>query len=417
MTTLRRFGTDEHAGILHVDMDAFFVSVEVRRDPTLRGKPVIVGGVGGRGVVTSASYEARAFGVRSAMPGAQARRLCPHGIYLPGDIGAYRAASREVMALLSTLTPLVEQVSVDEAFLDVTGARALFGGPEMIAVDIATRIREQLRLPCSVGVAPNKFLAKLGSQRAKPAGILVIGAGHEQEFLYPLPVQALWGVGESTWRRLAGLGVRTVADLAGLPESAVRRAIGVGSAAHLLRLAAGVDDRRVTPQRVEKSIGAEETFHTDLTGTADIRRELLRLAGTVARRLRRSDALSRTIAIKVRFGDFTTLSRSRTRPAATWLARDIFATAWELYEALRLDAPQIRLLGIRAEGLVKAHAAGHQLSLGDGPGRWLAAEEAVAEVAARFAGAAPRPATLVDTPQSTPSSREPDESPEMLGER
>ncbi|HET8682672.1 MAG TPA: DNA polymerase IV, partial [Micromonosporaceae bacterium] len=312
-----RFGPDADdtsCPVLHVDMDAFFASVEVRRRPELRGRPVVVGGAGPRGVVSSASYEARRFGVRSAMPGAVARRLCPSAVFLPPDFTAYTEASRALMATFRDVTPLVEPLSLDEAFLDVAGAARLFGRPAGIAATLRRRIAQEQQLPCSVGVAPTKFLAKLASTRAKPDGLLVVPAGLVLEFLHPLPVAALWGVGERTGEALRRLGLHTVRDVAHAPLPMLRAALGDAGASHLHELSWGRDPRRVTPHHAEKSIGAETTFDEDVADPAVIRRTLLALAGKVATRVRRAGLTGRTVALKVRLSDFRTLSRSRTLP-------------------------------------------------------------------------------------------------------
>nr|BFE75319.1 hypothetical protein GCM10020092_086200 [Actinoplanes digitatis] len=284
-----RFGPEaDDAGcpILHVDMDAFFAAVEVRRRPELRGRPVVVGGVGPRGVVSSASYEARRYGVRSAMPAGRARALCPHAVFLPPDFTEYSAASDAVMRIFRDVTPLVEPLSLDEAFLDVSGAQRLLGRPAAIARDIRARVAEEQRLTCSVGVAPSKFVAKLGSTRAKPDGMIVVPAGQVLDFLHPLPVGALWGVGERAAETLHRLGLMTVGDLAAAPPRMLRGALGEASAAHLHELSWGRDPRRVVPEQAEKSIGAEMTYDTDVTDPATIRRSLLALADKVGVRLR-----------------------------------------------------------------------------------------------------------------------------------
>ncbi|TML16435.1 MAG: DNA polymerase IV [Actinobacteria bacterium] len=310
------------ATIMHVDMDAFFVSVELTRRPELRGKPVIVGGDSRRGVVAAASYEARAYGVHSAMPSVQARRLCPHAVFLPGDHAMYSSVSKRVMEIFGRYTPLVEPLSLDEAFLDVTGARRLFGD----AVAIADRIRHDVlveeQLACSVGIAPNKFLAKMASEAAKPragrdgpiagVGVKVIEPGGERSFLDPLPVGRLWGVGPKTLARLERLGVRTIADVAALPVPVLRSSVGDAASRHLHALAHGRDDRSVEIDQRPKSVGHEETYAFDHHTYATIDTELVRLADAVASRLRHSDLGGRTVTLKVRMNDFTTVSRSVT---------------------------------------------------------------------------------------------------------
>ncbi|MEO3747376.1 DNA polymerase IV [Plantactinospora sp. B5E13] len=392
-----RFGPDaDDSGspILHVDMDAFFVAVEVRRRPELRGRPVVVGGVGPRGVVSSASYEARAYGVRSAMPTARARALCPRAVFLPPDFAAVSAASHAVMEILRDVTPLVEQLSVDEAFLDVSGARRLLGRPAEIARLIRSRVAGQERLTCSVGVAPTKFVAKLGSTRAKPDGLLVVPADQVLEFLHPLPVEALWGVGERAAETLRRLGLATVGAIAEAPVGMLRGSLGEAAAAHLHELAWGRDPRQVSPEHVEKSIGAEVTFDTDLADPETIRRALLGLADKVGVRLRRAGQVGRTISIKVRYADFRTVNRSRTLGGPTDVAREVFDTAWSLFTALG-PGDRIRLVGVRVEGLSAADQTPRQLTLGAPERGWREAEAAADAAAARFGRSVVRPASLL----------------------
>lgn len=375
-------------------MDAFYASVEVRRRPELRGKPVVVGGAGPRGVVCSATYEARAFGVRSAMPGMRARALCPQAVFLPVDMREYAQASREVMAVFRDVTPLVEQLSVDEAFLDVSGARRLFGSPASIAAAIRRRISEEQGLTCSIGVASNKFLAKLGSTRAKPDGMIVIPAGKVLEFLHPLPVSALWGVGDRTEESLKRLGLTTAGDVAHAPKGMLRNALGPALAAHLHELSWGRDSRRVTTTRMEKSIGTETTFDVDYSDADVLRRTLLALSQQVAARAREAGLAGRTVAVKVRFADFKTISRSRTLGGPTDVAREIFQTAWELFEGAR-GGQKIRLVGVRLEGLVEWAGSNRQPRLDEPDHGWRDAEVAADAVKARFGKGAVGPASLV----------------------
>jgi DNA polymerase-4 len=386
---------DAGCNILHVDMDAFFASVEVRERPELAGRPVIVGGTGGRGVVLSATYEARAFGVRSAMPMGRAARLCPQAVVIPPRHGRYTEVSREVMGVFRSVTPQVEPLSLDEAFLDVSGALRRLGRPARIGQLIREQVRQQQRITCSVGVATSKFVAKLASAYCKPDGLLVIPADGVLDFLHPLPVTALWGVGEKTGRVLARLGLHTVADIARTPLASLERGLGRAAAAHLSALAAGHDERRVVAAVREKSIGAEETFAEDIGDPDAIRRELLRLSGRTARGLRSAGCSARTIVVKLRLASFKTITRSRTLPQPTDVAHQIYAVACGLYAAAGLDqATLLRLVGVRATGLVPAPPS-DQLALGDRPDGWRAAELAADRIAGRFGADTVRPAALV----------------------
>ncbi len=392
---------DAGCHILHVDMDAFYASVEMRDRPELAGEPVIVGGTAGRGVVLSASYPARRYGVRSAMPVAQARRLCPQARFVTPRHDRYAQVSREVMAIFRSVTPQVEPLALDEAFLDVSGSVRRLGPPAGIARRIRELVREQHGLTCSAGVATTKFVAKLASARCKPDGLLVVPAGQVLEFLHPLPVSALWGVGPQTAAALRRLGLRTVGDIARAPQAALERDLGHAVAAHLVALARGADPRRVTPELREKSIGAEETFPRDIDDPEMVRRELLRLSGRTARALRAAGCSARTIVVKLRLSTFKTITRSRTLTDPTDVAQEIFATACGLYAAAGLDTrARLRLVGVRATGLVPAAAAQRQLALGESPLPWRTAEQAMDQIASRFGGGVIAPAALV-----RPSSR------------
>jgi DNA polymerase IV len=382
--------------VLHVDMDAFYASVEIRDRPQIAAQPVIVGHTGGRGVVLSANYVARGFGVRSAMPVSRAQRLCPHAVFVPPRHGLYGAVSREVMAIFQAVTPEVEPLSLDEAFLDVAGAVRRLGPPAAIGRLIRRQVREQLGITCSVGIASTKFIAKLASVHCKPDGLLVIPAARVLDFLHPLPVSALWGVGDRTGKVLARLGLRTVGDLANTPVATLERELGRATAAHLSNLAWARDQRRVTTGIQEKSIGAEETFATDIGDPELIRRELLRLAGRTARGLRSSGYVARTVSVKLRRADFKTITRSRTLAEPTDVAQKIYATACELYEASGLqDGALLRLVGVRAAGLFPAASAGTQLALGERPDAWREAESAMDKITRRFGSGALRPGSLV----------------------
>ncbi len=398
-------GDDTGCHVLHVDMDAFYALVELRERPDLRGKPVIVGG-GSRGVVLSATYEARAHGVRSAMPMSRARRLCPQAVVLEPRHDAYSEASRGVMEVFRSITPLVEPLSLDEAFLDVKGALRRFGGPRLVGEWIRATVEDEQGITCSVGVATNKFVAKLASAHCKPDGLLVVPADGIVAFLHPLPVGALWGVGDKTEEVLARLGLRTVGDLAQTPVATLRRALGQAAGSHLSALAWGRDDRPVLPHEPEKSIGNEQTFGTDVDDPVVVRRELLRLSERTAARLRAQGVVGRTIALKVRFADFTTITRSRTLPEATDVARVVYETALGLYDALGLERARLRLVGVRVEQLRPAQEQPRQLLLGERDQGWREAEQAVDRAALRFGAGAVRPAALMQAAeQEVPPSR------------
>jgi DNA polymerase-4 len=404
---------DTGANVLHVDMDAFYASVELRDRPELQGRPVIVGGSGSRGVVLAATYEARAFGVHSALPMMRARRLCPQAIVLPPTFDLYQDVSRGVMALFRSITPLVEPISLDEAFLDVSGARRRLGSPQQIATWIRAKVADEQRITCSVGVASNKFVAKLASTRSKPDGLLVVPVDGVIGFLHPLPVGALWGVGAKTEEQLHRLGLRTVGELAHVPVETLVRALGNAAGRHLADLAWGRDPRKVTPSEPDKSVGAEETFPRDVDDPVVILRELLRLSERTASRLRAQGYAGRTVVVKVRFADFTTISRSRTLADATDVAREIYAEARGLYEALGLQRARIRLVGVRVEGVVDAASQPRQLELGAPDHGWRDVELAVDRASLRFGAGAVRPAALVNVPDlHTPAPR-PDQGPEQ----
>jgi DNA polymerase IV len=387
---------DTGCHILHADMDAFYAMVEIRDRPDLAGLPVIVGGTGNRGVVLSASYQARVFGVRSAMPVTRARRLCPQAVFIAPHHARYAAVSKEVMAAFRSVTPEVEPLALDEAFLDVSGAIRRLGPPARIAELIRSSIRDQQGITCSVGVASCKFVAKLASARCKPDGLLVVPADQVLDFLHPLPVAALWGVGEQTGQTLARLGLRTVADIAHVPVGTLQRDLGTAVGAHLAALAWGRDERPVVTGVAEKSIGAEETFSTDIDDPELIRRELLRLSGRTARGLRAAGSMARTVVVKLRLANFTTITRSRTLPEPTDVARKIYGTACALYAASGLDSgARLRLVGVRATGLVPAARAVTQLAFGEQGTGWRDAERALDRIAGRFGTDSVRPATLV----------------------
>ena len=391
--------------ILHVDMDAFFASVEVVRRPELRGRPVVVGGEGDRGVVAAASYEARAFGVRSAMPSTRARRLCPDIVFLRGDHRLYGEVSGRIMEVFRRYTPLVEPLSLDEAFLDVSGVSRLHGSPEQVAAAIRADLSASESLTCSVGVAPNKFLAKLASGQAKPkaglagpvfgTGIEVVAVDGVEAFLDPLPVQTVWGVGPRTFERLERFGVRTVADLRDVPADTLVSALGRAVGSQLWRLARGIDDRAVEPEQVTKSVGHEETFARDLADPLEIRRHLVRMVDAVARRARSAGVAGRTVSVKLRYPDFTTMGRSHTLPDPTDLAVEILEVATGLVDSVD-TTPGIRLLGVSLgnlqDGSVRQLRFNDiEVAQGRAPG-WRAAEGAVDEIRERFGNSAIGPA-------------------------
>lgn len=370
------------ASILHVDMDSFFVSVELLDRPELRGLPTVVANDTVRSVVSSASYEARAFGVRSAMPIAQAKRLCPQLVLLDHHMDKYRDASRAVMEVFHEFTPLVEPLSIDEAFLDVAGSVRLFGAPREIAAQLRNRVRERTGLPASVGLAGTKHVAKLASQRAKPDGILEIHPTRTLEFLTPLAVSALWGVGAATAQALQRRAIHTVGQLAEEPLESLRRIVGVAQAEKMFHLSRGHDTRAVQTTRTEKSIGHEETFAVDERDPLVVERELLRLSTRIAARLRARSFEARTLAIKVRWSNFETVSRSRTLTEATDATQRIYQTARELYSEANAGARPVRLIGVRAEQLIPAGSDPAGLWSDDED--WRAVDHAVDEVRDRF---------------------------------
>lgn len=358
---------------MHVDMDAFFASVELLRHPELVGTPVIVGGSGDRGVVAAASYEARWFGVHSAMPSVRARRLCPQAVFIPGDHAHYRRVSERLMETFAEWTPLVEPLSLDEAFLDVTGSSRLFGDVAAMASRIRSQILERTGLYCSIGIARNKFLAKLATSRAKPTatrkgpvmgqGIFVLHEDDEQDFLDQLPIGDLWGVGPATRDKLVPIGVRTVGDLRHTPDVTLASAVGSGTAGRLKLLSRGIDDRPVSPNVEPKSISHEETFATDVTDPAELRVHLVRQADGVASRLRNHGRVARTIHLKLRYHDFRTVTRSHTLDEATDDTAEILRVASELLARLSLGGG-VRLLGV-ATSMLGRPSTVRQLSFED----------------------------------------------------
>lgn len=396
---------DTGCPILHVDMDAFYASVEIRDRPELADRPVVVGGTGTRGVVSSANYIARRYGVRSAMPTGRARRLCPAAVFLPPNFGAYQEASSAVMAIFREITPLLEPLSLDEAFLDIGGALRRLG---MSPAEVGERVRADVvasqRITCSVGVASTKFVAKLASGLGKPDGMLVVPAAETLDFLRPLPVSALWGVGARTAERLAHAGLHRVADIASSPLPRLRRVLGVAAAEHLYALANGRDARMVSPRTVEKSVGAEETFEVDHHDRELLKRELLRLSERTASALRQRGVRGRTVSIKVRYADFTTITRSRTLGVATDVTQEIYRTACQLFEE-QTPPGALRLIGVRVEQLGEHEA--EQLRLGSPERGWRDADKAADNAREKFGRAAIGPASLLGTGPGRAGATEP----------
>lgn len=383
---------DSGTGILHIDIDAFFAAVEVLHDPSLRGKPLIIGAPDGRSVVSSASYEARRFGVRSAMPVARAVRLCPTAIVVPPSFERYRSASHQVMEVFRSFTPLVEQLSIDEAFLDVRGARRLWGSPGEIAQQIRDRVRQETGLICSVGVAATKHVAKMASTMSKPDGLLIVPGEETLDFLAPLSVRTMWGVGPKAAEALESRAVRTIADVRQTPHHVLARALGESGARRVADLARGIDPREVQTERIEKSIGHEETFPTDVDDLEHLRAELLRLSDRVAVRLRRAGVEAGGVAIKLRFADFTTITRSVTLAEPTDVGQRLGEEARELFAAVDRRDP-VRLIGVRAERLQPAGSAA--FALWDDDADWRRVEGALDDAVARFgSGALTRAAFL-----------------------
>ncbi len=385
--------------VLHVDMDAFYASVMTRDRPDLAGCPVIVGG-GHRGVVLSASYPARSSGVRSGMPMTRARRLCPHATVVAPDYEVFSTVSTSVMEIFRQVTPRVETLSLDEAFLDISGATRRLGSPVDIAELIRARVADEQGITCSVGAAATVGVAKLASRRAKPDGIVVVPPAETTAFLHPLAVEELWGVGERTAAQLHRLGLRTVGDVAHTPVTTLQRALGTVMGGQLHRLAWGDDQRMVASRRgveedPDKSTGADETFGRDIDDPEVVLRELLRLSAKVGARIRAAKLAGRTVTVKVRFADFTTITRSRTRAEATDVTREIYETAAGLFAALGLQRARIRLVGVRVEGLQPRAGTYRQLELGARDQGWADADQAVDRAVLRFGAAAVQPASLL----------------------
>ncbi len=381
--------------ILHVDMDAFFASVEERDNPALKGKAVVVG-TGVRGVVSAANYEARKFGIHAAMPVGRAKRLAPHAIFVPPNMARYSEVSTHIMEIFRSVTPLVEPLSLDEAFLDVTGAKRLLGDGREIAKQIRAKVEASEGITCSVGIATTKFIAKLASSRCKPNGMLEIAPDRVLEFLHPLPASAIWGVGPKTNEELQKLGLRTVADIANTPRQTLIRALGESAGASLYELSWGRDYRDVIPEEVDKSISAAETFDTDIEDQDIILREFLRLTEKATYRMREKDFSARTISIKVRFADFKTITRSKTLPLAISATHEVFDVVKSLFLALKLDRARLRLVGVSLDGLEDGIDGSEQLILGEREKGWRQATAAIDKASARFGQGSVRPARLFD---------------------
>jgi DNA polymerase-4 len=398
---------DTGCTVLHVDMDAFYASATLLSHPELVGTPVIIGG-GNRGVVLSATYEARRFGVTSAMPMARARRMCPQATVLPPEHDLYAQISAGVMETFRSVTPVVEPLSLDEAFLDVSGALRRLGSPATIGQAIRDAVHDEQGITCSVGVAPSKFVAKLASNLAKPDGMVVVPRDEVVPFVQQLPVAALWGVGDRTEEQLLRLGLRTVADIAHTPLDTLVRALGEATGHHLHELSWGRDPRPVEREHREKSIGSDTTFVEAGDAAAAIRRHLLALSERTAARMRAAGLSGRTVTLKVRFSDFTTITRARTLREPTDSGRTLHEAAVGLFDALGLQRARIRLVGVRASGLTDTAQTPLQGRIGEPEHGWRDADRAVDRARSRFGAGSVRPASLIerDTSASTRPHRD-----------
>jgi len=385
---------EQLATILHVDMDAFYASVAEKDNPKLKGKAVVVG-AGRRGVVSAANYEARKFGIRAAMPVYKAKALAPHAIFISPDMARYEEVSRSVMSIFHDITPLVEPISLDEAFLDVTGARRLLGDGQTIAKLIRARVEQKEGITCSVGIAHNKFIAKIASNQCKPNGLLEIDPERVLDFLHPLAAKEIWGVGPKTNEQLAKMGLQTVGDIANTPRSTLIRGLGQASGSSLYELAWGRDYRDVEIEHIEKSISSSETFDQDLDSQEEILKEFLRLTERSVERMREKGFAAGTISIKVRFTDFKTISRSKTVDLPITGTQEIFEVVKNLYLALNLENVLIRLVGVSLDSLVEDEEI-NQMVLGQRTSGWQQADKAVDRIKNKFGSASLRPARLVE---------------------
>ncbi|CAB4590679.1 unannotated protein [freshwater metagenome] len=379
--------------ILHVDMDAFFASVAEHDDPTLKGKAVVIG-TGVRSVVSSANYLARTFGIHAAMPVSKAKRLAPHAVFVAPNMARYSEVSHKIMEIFHQYTPLVEPLSLDEAFLDVTGSQRLLGSGRTIAEAIRAQVEAQEGITCSVGIASSKFIAKLASGRCKPNGILEIPDDRILGFLHPLPVSAMWGVGPRTQEELERLGLFTVADIANTPRATLIRALGEAAGSSLHELAWARDYREVVTDDPDKSISSAVTFDRDIDDPEVLLQELLRMTEKVASRLREKNYFAKTISIKIRYADFATISRSKTVPMAIDSTHDIYEVVKTLFIALKLNGARLRLVSVNVENF--SDEAPIQLELGAREKGWREADSAVDKAQARFGSGSVRPGRLIE---------------------
>ena len=388
---------EEESVILHVDMDAFYASVAELDNPQYKGKALVVG-AGARGVVLSANYEARKFGIRAAMPVGRAKRMAPHAIFIAPEHHRYAEISERVMQIFHSFTPLVEPISLDEAFLDVTGSRKLFGDGREIAQKIRAQVEKQEGITCSVGISQSKFIAKLASQHCKPNGMLEIKSDRILEFLHPLPVRAIWGVGPKTAESLDRLGLHTVADIANTPRATLIRALGDATGESLYELAWGRDYRDVVPDEPEKSIGNEETFARDIDSPEEILREFLRMTEKSTARLRERNLFAKTVSIKIKFADFTSITRSKTLPLGIDGTQEVYEIVKKLYLALRNEGARIRLVGVSLGNLQDDSPV--QLEFGAREKGWRDADTAIDKAKARFGRESVRPGRLIEPEES-----------------